>query len=164
MEFRPQSPVDVKKSEEDNRNEIGFWQRFSAMMSDGKEAISDKTLIEGTKWFARKSQELVVEIENELDANDSPYEIGDYRIRTSASRNAGMSIDIHFIKKQKFRISPEQKSNLLTITHPDSGKKFNVPRIALTGREKAKIKCPYSDDILLLDVESEKVIGIKRNK
>ena len=78
MEFRPQSPVDVKKSEEDNRNEIGFWQRFSAMMSDGKEAISDKTLIEGTKWFSRKSQELVVEIENELDANDSPYEIGDY--------------------------------------------------------------------------------------
>ena len=72
MEFRPQSPVDVKKSEEDNRNEIGFWQRFSAMMSDGKEAISDKTLIEGTKWFARKSQELVVEIDVFAFVNISP--------------------------------------------------------------------------------------------
>lgn len=145
-------------------NESGFWHRFSAKVSETTNSVTDIDLWEKVKKFTSKSAEIVEEIDQELAEKNSSYEIADYRVRGSLSVVGGMTLDIHFIKTPTARAISDCKAKSLTIIHPNSKKQFNVSKIALVGQDKAKVRCPHSGDILLIETETGKVVEIKKNQ
>jgi hypothetical protein len=115
------------------------------------------------KDLATKSVDIVAELDKELAAKNSSYEIGDFKVKASLSVVGGMSLDIHFVKTPTSRLLADTRARNLLITNPQTGKRFNVPRTSLVGQEKSKVKDPHNGDILLIESETGRVVGIKKN-
>lgn len=163
MEIRPQNPQNPNDFATDSIKEPGFWHRFSEKVSETKSSVTDEVW-DKIKNFTKKSAEFVAEMDKELAGKNSPYEIADYKVRGALTVVGGMSLDIHFIKTPTARALSDCKAKYLTVTHPYSKKQFNVSRVALFGQDKAKVRCPHSGDILIIETENGKVVGIKKNQ
>lgn len=158
--------ADFQESQTGNQEEnSGFWKSFRSNNSDSDNNESESGGIFGKlKSVTRTSVNLVEELDKELVESDSQYEIMDFKVKGNASVVGGVSLDIHFVKTPAARSLSDIKARTLVVTHPDTNKKVNVPKTSLVGQKKAKIKDPHSGDILLIESDTGKVVGIKRNK
>jgi hypothetical protein len=145
-------------------------------LDETKESIKDFG-VDKVKDFALNATIIVGEIDAFLLEKNLPYEVGNFRISANMGVMAGMILDINFsktlnAKKNSFETresrsttnennpNSQQESKTISITNPSTGKSYKIPRASLAGKEQAKIRDPETRQLLVIDVESEKVVKV----
>jgi DNA helicase TIP49 (TBP-interacting protein) len=152
--------LEAEKQEENS----GFWKSFKSNNSGaGNNQPESGGIFGRLTGFTKKSVHLVEELDKELVESQSQYEIMDFKVKGNASVVGGVSLDIHFVKTPAARALSDIKARMLVVIHPDTKQKINIPKTALVGQKKARVKDPNTGDILLIESETGKVLGIKRS-
>lgn len=140
------------------KEEGGFWKNINKKVGYEPDG-NGFNLIKKLKDFTTEAVRLVAEIDEGLSDNNSPYEVGDFRVKGSISVVGGMDLDIHFVKTPSARDISNEKNKMLKITNPRTGKQISVPRISLAGKSIAKVKDPDTGEILTIDVKKGQVVN-----
>lgn len=132
--------------------------KVTSAISSTKNAVTDFNLMNKIQDFTKNAVQIVSDIDNHLTASNSSYEINSFRVIANVTVTGGMTLDMTFTKNQVAKAISQESSKHITITNPNTGKSFKVQRLALAGKEKAKVKDPETGEILAIDVKSGSVI------
>lgn len=120
------------------------------------EYLADKAC-SATITIAKKAIPLVAEIEKSLLENNSSYQINEYSVRTTLGITLGTTLDIRFSKTPTAKAEADFQSKTVEIISP-SGNAFKVNRLDLLGKDVAKIRDPFSKEILLVNTKTLEVL------
>ena len=85
---------------------------------DTKDSIKDFSTLSKVKEFTSAAVKTVEEIDAELIACNSQYEINNFRVSGTAGVTAGMTLDIHFVKNQGAKELSQNASRFLIVKNP----------------------------------------------
>jgi len=124
-------------------------------MGEVKDGYIQNTMINTLRSSALTLAEVTAEIDKELKDRDSPYEVAFYRVSGNVGVIAGINFDIHFTKSP----TAKEESEFVIIINPKTDSQLRVPRKALIGRERAKIRDPETGEILTIDVKTRRIVS-----
>ncbi|MBQ4836901.1 MULTISPECIES: hypothetical protein [Pseudoalteromonas] len=127
--------------------------------TDAKDNLKDISVMNKVKDFTKASVKTVEDIDNDLLASNSQYEINNFRVSATAGVTAGMTLDIHFVKNQGAKEIAQKASRFLIVVNPDTGSKIQVPRSALVNKETAKIKDPKTEAVLTINAKTGAILS-----
>ncbi|MBH0027554.1 hypothetical protein I6F53_11215 [Pseudoalteromonas sp. SWN29] len=136
----------------------GFTAAVKQKAADTKENLKDFSALSKVKDFTTASVKTVEDIDAELIASNSQYEINNFRVSATAGVTAGMTLDIHFVKNQGAKELSQNASRFLIVKNPNTGSVIKVAKAALANKETVKIKDPKTEEVLTINAKSGKII------
>jgi hypothetical protein len=132
--------------------------KVSSAISGTKNIVNDLNMMNKIQDFTKNAVKVVSELDDHLTRSNSSYEISSFRVVASVTVTGGMTLDISFLKNPMAKALSQETAKNVSVINPKTGKSFKVPRIALAGKEKAKIKDPETGEILIIDAKTGAVI------
>lgn len=148
----PDSEAETKPGDD------SFKLKFVDKMSSVKGNLKDLSIFDKLKDFSSNAVNIVTELDEHLQNTNSFYEVADFRVNANVGLRAGMSVDIHLVKSQTAKIISQDRTKMLLVKNPRTGKEFKVDRVLLANKKQAKVRDPESGEILLIDTKSGEIV------
>lgn len=127
-------------------------EEYRQGLSQGRSVSGD--LLNKVTSFASSAAEIAKNIDDDLRARGSAYEIGHFRVMGNLSVVGGLTLDIHFTKTAYAK----EDGMFLVVINPRTERPLKIPRNAIVGREQAKIRDPETGEVLLIDTRSGNIL------
>jgi len=130
----------------------------SEQMGKLKDKAGDVDIAKAVNNFSIKAVKTVEELDDLLLETNSNYEINNFLVSSSIGLHLGFRVDISMVKTKIAKdLQAIQTQNVLGKC-PYCETQWKVPRTALAGKEKAKLKCSSCSKPFTIDTKTFQVI------
>ena len=154
--------VEVEVNGSTDEPKISIMEKMKNAGSEGidklKEKANDVDITKAINNFSIKAVKMVEELDDQLLASNSNYEINNFLVSSSIGLHLGFRVDITMVKTKIAKDLRDLEIKNALGKCPSCNAQWKVPRTALVGKEKAKLKCSACGKPFVIETKTFKVI------